>query len=1628
MGLQDNGKGIMMQAVHTEEQVIYANPGDVVRLHRPDRCAFTSYLRWYCYDTDRAADRIEAAPALKNDKTPTNETDQYNLQNNYGWFAKQLARNNSNAPSTGRTSAADSLYYELLYTMHEGDSVYRIAADQSNYKNSNPGFNNWTEDMTLNDPLLSKRLIYEMRPAKWMADSMELCKSTSTIPTSEERFLEVHEMMAPTNRRLYIGPDYRFYNKNIDVGTYIFQSRPNYYYLDGTTAVIMDNNDNWKWRVDNGAEKKASELFNSNNATTKITSGQFIEAFSNTPDTVTYTLRYKVGATYYNVAKFHVIYINVGAVGPSDTLPPPTHKMELLYEKTFNDPDQVPGEKSGYTPPAKGNFVFWNGNLKVDESTYGYYYSQYRSSRGHHGTINSDAEPNWSEYGIVNGQDVYIDTKNGETVQPWVYNHVDSTANIEANAEKGYMLFVDGSQNPGLVFNLEVEADLCAGSTMYFSAWVCDASSKANTTSDKNRSAPNLDFIVSGEQGDTVEHVLETFTTGEFGINAPANTAESYTWYSAGNITEPTNHMKRAKWYQVMFPVKFDKNVEYDKYRLKIMNKGKSSDGNDFCIDDIRIYVQRPPVMPIQASTSDCIDKAVDSIRAYLRIDYQEIDHNGDPLYYQWREGDKIVHNAYFNVDGPSNDYGKVNILADGDITPADTCSDLFSFDKKFRETKTPIVRYIKEQVDNVNTRYVMYIAMPMEVRINHDYTGFVAQHPSELGKRDGCGTFADMLIAGGTRITINDEITFGDSVVSVCGNRDYTLNIVLTKIVQDETQGELRVDTTHCRADWLIGDSAYVKAHPEIYKYSFEQIETYLKFYRNTLVPPAATQMVEFLKHHSLLTLDTASITMSPGVSLTYTAFPLDGTATDGRDVCVSPRFLHINPSEQASNMMVVGKNSSEYDALPEVVKARPRIVRISDSQRKEGWFDVPLYLKGTDPIDAYKIDTVYLISSTNPECTELGIIADHRPMSDPDTIHFGYNAEAAEPIKHLKPGYDYTFHVAFEDEDAEKNCARGYTYFTLRVVPDTVIWLGGDWNLDASWDYAIPMDTTNVVLMPDSNYNVTFATDPAESFDVNYTNNKCRNVYIPAGASMAGQQNLEIRGAAFIDIPVPAQKWALTSMPIKGIVSGDLFVSQNESTDPFVVAHIEHGTTSETAYDRYTYEVYDSPYDADNNTWLRADSNLSRPIRPYDAVMVAADYASGLSDPVIRLPKPDNYYRYYDFNTNKWLANDTTVTPSSLRDDLGKPAWDGSSTVTLTRAHDTIYVFGNPTFGYIDLTQLVADNPGKLTGRYYMTPAEGSADPTIDLAKIDPSAAHVLLPPCRGALLVGNGDDEITITINVTTPPATPSSPAPKRRVQSSSTFDAKGGMPIGAIGSPVAPGVVVDIDEWSMTIDTELSPWLSDYIPTLRMNRELYRDGAYNTICLPFSMTADDIAASPLTGAQIYTFTHAEKASNYQLDIEVAETDHIDAGVPYLIKWAPTDPEIIPMPLVFNNVYIETVGGQIVGESDEIQFVGSVPRKLMVYEDKNNLFVGANNTLYWPNTHNPLRGFRAYFQVPTVGPNAVPKNTPSRIVERSNTPTDVESTQSSEIGIQKLIIDGNVYILRDGKLYSILGQNIQ
>ncbi|MBP3259930.1 MAG: hypothetical protein J6M01_02400, partial [Prevotella sp.] len=145
-----------------------------------------------------------------------------------------------------------------------------------------------------------------------------------------------------------------------------------------------------------------------------------------------------------------------------------------------------------------------------------------------------------------------------------------------------------------------------------------------------------------------------------------------------------------------------------------------------------------------------------------------------------------------------------------------------------------------------------------------------------------------------------------------------------------------------------------------------------------------------------------------------------------------------------------------------------------------------------------------------------------------------------------------------------------------------------------------------------------------------------------------------------------------------------------------------------------------------------------------------------------------------------------------------------------------------------------------------------------------------------------------------------------------------------------------------------------------------RTLYKDGAWNTLCLPFGVT---IAGSPLEGdpgnnpvaKTLNSGTSGLNGSTLTLNFDDATT--IPAGTPFLMKWSNTA-ETITNP-VFIGVTIDKNASTEVSFSGG-KFVGSYSPVTFDADDRSILFLGAANQLHWPNAAMTLGACRAHFEL--------------------------------------------------------------
>ena len=155
-----------------------------------------------------------------------------------------------------------------------------------------------------------------------------------------------------------------------------------------------------------------------------------------------------------------------------------------------------------------------------------------------------------------------------------------------------------------------------------------------------------------------------------------------------------------------------------------------------------------------------------------------------------------------------------------------------------------------------------------------------------------------------------------------------------------------------------------------------------------------------------------------------------------------------------------------------------------------------------------------------------------------------------------------------------------------------------------------------------------------------------------------------------------------------------------------------------------------------------------------------------------------------------------------------------------------------------------------------------------------------------------------------------------------------------------------------------------------------RTLYKDGKWNTLCLPFNLTAAQIAAhKDFAGAKLMELNTNGKngfdATDGTLYLAFKEATAITAGVPYLVKWDAAGTDITSP--VFFGVTINATASTTVSDYDdelaEVQMVGCYSPVSVDANDKSILFLGDNNTLYYSTENRNIRSCRAYFSVPYI-----------------------------------------------------------
>lgn len=270
--------------------------------------------------------------------------------------------------------------------------------------------------------------------------------------------------------------------------------------------------------------------------------------------------------------------------------------------------------------------------------------------------------PLHGDYGLYKTANISGISGNGGTDNyVWWDNGIlhDRTYEMTNGSQYGHFLYVDASDESRQIAAADFKADLCTGMQLAFSANVADMTNGSGVL-------PQVMFKLYGMNYDTdgnikSQKLLHSFSSGDFKTN----------------VENPV----KAKWYQVYGKIVLQKEsgVEnYTDFRVVIDNYCKITDGADYAVDDIRMYIEPAKVQVLQEKPA-CGGATTGTIKLKIRAIHETLNailgHQDTKIYFRFvdEDGKPVTGEGLYSyklknikagteetVSG--NDYGTVDV------------------------------------------------------------------------------------------------------------------------------------------------------------------------------------------------------------------------------------------------------------------------------------------------------------------------------------------------------------------------------------------------------------------------------------------------------------------------------------------------------------------------------------------------------------------------------------------------------------------------------------------------------------------------------------------------------------------------------------------------------------------------------------------------------------------------------------------------------------------------------------------------------------------------------------------------------------------------------------------------------
>lgn len=772
--------------------------------------------------------------------------------------------------------------------------------------------------------------------------------------------------------------------------------------------------------------------------------------------------------------------------------------------------------------------------------------------------------PLHGDYCLYKSANVNGISGNGETLKDgylwWQSGQLyDKTYEITNGSQYGHFLYVDASDESRKIAAADFTADLCTGQQLIFTAGVADMT-KADTK-------PQIMFKLFGVKrnvnDDIVEkHLIHSFASGDFKTNV--------------------EDLKPATWYQVYGKITLQKesNVEqYSDFRLEIDNYCSNTDGADYAVDDIRMYLAPAKVQVIQekpvcnGATTGTIKLKIRAIHETLnailghkntKIYFRFVDEDGKPVtgdgFYSYTLTDK-KNGTKNNVSG--SEYGTVNVY-DSEEKCKNFEIDGTNMIEQDSEGETYIVISNKDFPLTTGKKYYVSVSTEDPAKGNANWGT-----PAEV-----CSLYSNWF----------EMVSQHPIITDVKGNvvTDYKIPCDQADNYEVKIKGQLTTTDPYNGGKITLDGVKfiwYIDGTGETNK-----------------VDPSAPASNEIIISKDKLTLGTTHhIYMKPEGTQNSVDY-IEYTAPNGKTylLCTSAIPVPLRVMKDGPQLNF-GFNDVDYPFNDGSYEASLRIglPQLKKLKVSNGYLKIPLHSATmrdgtaiTEPltfIDDSKAPAIksksVIVASTNDPLWEKKLNQTVATLENEELPVFDKTTQATlnlkfenDAVANFHEGYYYVLRFAYEKRAASAgttNCP-GESYLKVKIVPEFITWtptadggMNANWNNDANWHRS----------------------SSAELYDDKYTD------YLAYGSSMSGTPT------SAKDIPtqnsyVPMKFTKVTIGNLNGLPFPDLGNIVYRSTNQ-IATKLTNGKGNEaTKYIQYDFMAIWN--EADANKGFGTDGNL--------------------------------------------------------------------------------------------------------------------------------------------------------------------------------------------------------------------------------------------------------------------------------------------------------------------------------------------------------------------------------------------------------------------------------------------------